>query len=169
MTGQLASLLRSSLDTASSPLVPLDQELATVRDYLDIERVRFGARLRFELHVAPELGRAIVPRLSLQTLVENSVKYAIATRREGGLITVTASQTGDTLRLRVSDDGPGFDANATPAGHGLALLRDRLSMSYGARARMTIESRPGCTAVLIEIAEWQRPPSTAVAGRAGHP
>ena len=83
MTGQLASLLRSSLDSTATPLVTLEQELRVVRAYLDIERVRFGDRLRYD--VAPRWGAAAtVPRMALQTLVENSVKYAVSPRREGG-------------------------------------------------------------------------------------
>jgi sensor histidine kinase YesM len=157
MTGQLASLLRSSLDTASSPLVPLEQELAAVRDYLDIERVRFGDRLRYDIQIPQELGRASVPPLSLQTLVENSVKYAVAPRREGGSIWIAAAADGPNLRLEVSDDGPGFDASAMPAGHGLALLRDRLAMTFGARAHISIDCRPGRAAVSIEIADGTSP------------
>src|SRR5476649_585822 len=83
MTGQLASLLRSALDSTATPLVPLDDELRVVRAYLDIERVRFGDRLRYDVELGDGTGRAIVPRMALQTLVENSVKYAISTRPRG--------------------------------------------------------------------------------------
>ena len=91
MTTQLASLLRSSLDAANGALVPLADELRTVRDYLDIERVRFGSRMKPELTIDAAAENALVPRFSLQTLVENSVKYAIAPRRDGGRIAVRAS------------------------------------------------------------------------------
>ena len=69
------------------PLVPLDDELRVVRDYLEIERVRFGDRLRFTMSTPMTASaNASVPRLPLQTLVENSVKYAVSPRREGGTI-----------------------------------------------------------------------------------
>jgi sensor histidine kinase YesM len=74
MTAQLASLLRSSLDAANMPLVPLADEVRIVRDYLDIERVRFGQRMQPDLAIDPGVESALVPRFSLQTLVENSVK-----------------------------------------------------------------------------------------------
>jgi sensor histidine kinase YesM len=150
MTGQLASLMRSSLDTQSTPLVPLAQELRVVRDYLEIERVRFGDRLRFTLDVPPETERTLIPRLSLQTLVENSVKFAVSTRREGAAIAIRAAVTGERVRLTVEDDGPGFNGT-TPDGHGLALLRSRLAMLFGARAALDIESGPGRTSVTIEV------------------
>ena len=152
MTGQLASLLRSSLDSAAESLVPLEQELKVVRDYLDIENVRFGDRLKYRFEIDPRLTGCLVPKLSLQTLVENSVKYAVATRREGGSIVVSATPAAGGVRLEVSDDGPGFDGdNESPAGHGLALLRDRLQMTLGDRGRLSVQSRPGHTTVTMDI------------------
>jgi sensor histidine kinase YesM len=151
MTGQLASLLRSSLDTGANSLVPLEQELKVVRDYLDIERVRFGDRLKYTFEIDDAVMARAVPRLSLQTLVENSVKFAVAPRREGGTILVGVAARGDRLRLEVSDDGPGFDVNESPAGHGLALLRDRLRMTLGDNGRLSAVSVPGRTTVSIEI------------------
>ena len=100
MTGQLASLMRSSLDSTASSLVPLEQELKIVRDYLDIERVRFGERLRFQIDADGVPGSVMVPRLSLQTLVENSVKYAVSPRREGATVTIRAKKTGSSHPAR---------------------------------------------------------------------
>jgi sensor histidine kinase YesM len=151
MTGQLASLLRSSLDTEASSVVPLEQELQTVRNYLDIERVRFGERLRYQLEVAGEVGALLVPRMSLQTLVENSVKYAVAGRRGGGSIAVRAWSRGERLRLEVEDDGPGFDESTVPANHGLALLRERLRLTFEGRASMRVTAMAGRTVVGIEL------------------
>lgn len=154
MTGQLASLLRSSLNSAAESLVPVEQELKVVRDYLDIENVRFGDRLKYRVEVDPGLIGRRVPKLSLQTLVENSVKYAVAPRREGGSIVVRALPASDGLRLEVSDDGPGFDSDSeAPARHGLALLRDRLQMTLGDGGRLSIQSRPGLTTVTMQISE----------------
>lgn len=151
MTGQLASLLRSSLDAADSPLVPLHQELRSVRDYLEIERVRFGDRLRFRITMPDGIERVTVPRFALQTLVENSVKFAVSPRREGGLVDVAAERSALEVRLSVTDDGPGFDPAAAPAHHGLALLRERLALSFGARASLQVSSRPGETCVTVTV------------------
>jgi signal transduction histidine kinase len=151
MTNQLASLMRSSLDTASTPLVPLEEELRVVRDYLQIERVRLGDRLRFTVDVPAAADAVLVPRLSLQTLVENSVKYAVSARREGGAIAIGAAVTASGVRLEVEDDGPGFDPACLPEGHGLALLNARMAMMFGERARFDVDSRPGRTLVAIEV------------------
>lgn len=151
MTGQLASLLRSSLDGAAAPLVPLHQELRSVRDYLEIERVRFGDRLRFHITMPDGIEQVVVPRFALQTLVENSVKFAVSPRREGGLVDVEAEVLHGQVRLRVSDDGPGFDPATAPAHHGLALLRERLALSLGERASLDVSSRAGRTAVTVTV------------------
>jgi LytS/YehU family sensor histidine kinase len=149
MTTDLAALLRSSMDQ-QSPLVPLDDELRIVRTYLDIERVRFGDRLRYQIDAEASIGSTPVPRLAVQTLVENAVKYAVSPRREGATIAVRAAGDGHRVRLSVHDDGPGF-AGALPEGHGLALLQSRLAMLFENRATLTIESRPGDTRVTIEV------------------
>ena len=151
MTGQLASLLRSALDSTATPLVTLDDELRVVRAYLDIERVRFGDRLRYSVDLPDGAGQKLVPRMALQTLVENSVKFAVSPRREGATIVVRAQKADGRLAISVDDDGPGFDPQLRPAGHGLDLLAGRLAMLFGDRAAMRVESRPGYSGVTIEL------------------
>ena len=165
MTGQLASLMRSSLDQHATPLVALEDELKTVRDYLAIEQVRFGDRLRYDIKVDDRLNGQRVPRLALQTLVENSVKYAVSPRREGASIAIRATidrprpPSHAKAMVVIEDDGPGFDASTLPSGHGLALLRDRLSLLFGDEATLHIESAPGRTAVAIIVPETHDRPS----------
>jgi LytS/YehU family sensor histidine kinase len=154
MTGQLASLLRNSLDMAGTPLVPLRQEFRNVGDYLDIERVRFGNRLRFSVACPADLEDVLVPRFAVQTLVENSVKYAVSPRRGGGTIRVSARGSALDVTVTVEDDGPGFDQSGVPAQHGLALLRDRLRLSYADRAAMRVVVEPGRTRVIVAIPRW---------------
>lgn len=153
MTGLLASLLRASLDSADSPLVPLSTELQTVRTYLDIERVRFDDRLRYSIDVPTHLADVMVPRFALQTLVENSIKFAVAPRREGGQVRVSASAAADatTVDLVVEDDGPGFELATAPPRHGLALLRERLTLSSGERGALGVRATPGQTRVVVTV------------------
>ena len=150
MTTQLASLMRSSLDQSSTPLVPLEQEVQSVRDYLEIEHVRFGDRLRYDIQVNSDAASVLVPRLALQTVVENSVKYAVSARREGASVSIAGQRTDGRLHVEVTDDGPGFNASI-PDGHGLALIRARLSMLYGDQASLTVSSQPGRTTVAMDI------------------
>ena len=147
---QLSALMRSSLDQRQS-LVALEDELGIVRSYLEIERVRFGDRLRFQIDAGPGTGDGRVPRMSLQTIVENSVKYAVSAARDGASIAISAVREGDRLRLTVEDDGPGFDATHLPEGHGLQLLKSRVAMTFGGRAGVGIDSAPGRTSVTLDL------------------
>jgi len=145
--GRLAALLRASLDSSNQPLIPLRQELAMVESYIDIERVRFGDKLRGSVEVPTELQGANVPPMSVQSLVENAVKHGITPLSGGGEILVTASAENGGLRIEVRDTGPGFDLTAIPAGHGLDNLVERLDALFGAKARLNFLRRDGYSVV----------------------
>ena len=147
IVGRLAALLRASLDTGNQPLIPLRQELATVESYVNIERVRFGDKLRGSVEVPAELLDAKVPAMAVQSLVENAVKYGITPQSGGGEFLVTAAADDGNLRIEVRDTGPGFDLAAIPAGHGLDNLVDRLDALFGAKARLNVLRRDGYTVV----------------------
>jgi sensor histidine kinase YesM len=151
MTTQLASLMRSSLEAGSTPLIPLAQEMQSIRDYLEIERVRLGDRLRYEIRMPNETECTLMPRLALQTVVENAIKYVVSPRRQGGSISIVARRDADRLSVEVTDDGPGFDAAVLPEGHGLALVRDRLGFLYGKAAELSVSSQPGRTTIAIVV------------------
>jgi sensor histidine kinase YesM len=136
IVSRLAALLRFSLDSGRTSLVPLAQEIKIVRDYLEIERVRFGERLRYSIDVPPQLEAAQVPPLAVQTLVENSLKHVVAVRREGGEVRIAARRTDTGLELAVADTGPGFDVGAAPPGHGIDNLLGRLEVLFGDAAVM---------------------------------
>jgi two-component system sensor histidine kinase AlgZ len=99
LLNQLAALLRFSLDSVKARLVPLDQELKIVRDYLEIEKARFAGRLRYEIDAPAALLATLVPPLAIQTLIENSVKYAVAPKRDGSTLGPGRAQrrAGDCL------------------------------------------------------------------------
>lgn len=145
--GQLASLLRSSLDSGQQPLIPLRQELAMVRSYLEIEKVRFGEKLKGNVDVASDLEEAKVPPMSVQSLVENAVKHGITSQNGGGEVWVDASAESGSLRIEVSDSGPGFDLTAIRPGHGLDNLVQRLDALFGARGRLNVVRRDGYSVV----------------------
>jgi sensor histidine kinase YesM len=154
---QLASLMRSSLDRGAA-LATLDEELTLTKSYFEIERVRFGDRLRFHVAADADIKRALVPRMSLQTLAENAVKYAVSPSRDGATVTVTAARHEGMLRLTVEDDGPGFDASRLPAGHGLQLLQSRLAMTFGSRATLKVENSPGRARIMLTLPLIETPP-----------
>ena len=149
--GKLASLLRFSISANQSSLVPLAQELKIVRDYLDIEATRFGRRLHYEISVPDSLGDLKVPPLALQTLVENSVKHAVAQRSQPSSIQINGTRRDSRLALTVSDDGPGFSlADITPD-HGLGNLVGRLELLFGEGAQLNVQRVAGKTIVSITV------------------
>jgi sensor histidine kinase YesM len=143
IVGRLAALLRSSLDTTNRSLIPLEQELAMVQDYVDIERARLGDKLHGRVEVAAELRDARVPPLSLQSLVENAVKHGISPGRDGGEVCVSASAENGQLRIAVSDTGAGFDLSTVTAGHGLDSLVGRLDALFSSGAHLAVSRRDG--------------------------
>ncbi|MDR3739893.1 MAG: histidine kinase [Terracidiphilus sp.] len=148
---RLASLLRFSLNSSQQSLVPLEQELKIVRDYLEIETTRFGARLRYSINAGADTSSYKVPPLALATLVENAVKHVVARRTEGATIAITATSTDGRLILDVADDGPGFELGKVPADHGLGNLAARLDLLLGARASLDVLQREGSTVVRITM------------------
>jgi sensor histidine kinase YesM len=151
LVGKLAGLLRRSLDSNYERLASLETELKIVTDYLEIERARYGSRLRFFIDVPPELRSAAVPALSIQTLVENSVKYAVGSRCEGAEIRVRAYAIDGALSVEVSDDGPGFTQQAIRHGHGLDNLQRRLAALFGPAARLEVSRKAGFATVTYSL------------------
>ena len=136
--GKLASLLRFSLNAHHSGFVPLGQEIKIVRDYLEIEKTRFGARLRYEIAVPESLDGVKVPPLALQSLVENSVKHVVSQRVQGAMIQLTGAANAERVRFEVIDDGPGFTLDAITPEHGLGNLVARLELLYGGAGRLEV-------------------------------
>jgi hypothetical protein len=135
MVTRLSSFLRFSLDNDPMQKITLEQELAAIMLYLDIEKVRFEERLSLELDIADESRQALIPSLLLQPLVENAIKYGIARSEQGARLRIAARVFAGELLLELSDDGPGVelldgkipDAN----GVGLRNTRERLVELYG--------------------------------------
>jgi signal transduction histidine kinase len=138
MVHRLADFLRLALEASDLPEVTVREELVATDTYLDIERVRAGARLRATIDTAPDAEECLVPTLILQPLVENAVRYAVATRASGGSIAVRAERLGARLVLTVTDDGPGLGRGGDGAGIGLANVRRRLTTHYGDAASFTL-------------------------------
>ena len=167
MLARVSDFLRLTLTAPVRDEVALADEIDYVRQYLEIERVRFGDRLRTELDVAPDVWEAAVPAFVLQPLIENAVRHAIAPRETGGAITLEARRSGDTLRVSIIDDGPGVrdDPRGNGSGRiGLANTRDRLRELYGERGRLELVNIPdGGTRATMEI------PFQRTVGEQAHP
>jgi LytS/YehU family sensor histidine kinase len=141
MTERLAEIFRYTLQGSERERVPLREELDFVRAYLEIEHARMGERLRVEESIAPDALDCDVPPLVLQPLVENAVIHGAASRPEGGTVRIVARREGQSLRLEVVDDGPGFDPSADGDGFGLHSVRERVRV-LGPGHALTVESSP---------------------------
>jgi signal transduction histidine kinase len=153
MIARLSDFLRLTLQTAGTPEIMLANDLVFVRKYLDIQKLRFGERLRYAFEIAPEVMNAMVPALLLQPLVENAVRHGILARASGGSLVVSARNLDDTLLINVDDDGPGMQKSTQPtSGLGLSNTATRLAELYGNLARFTVgRSSAGGVGVAIRI------------------
>ena len=160
MTDKLSSFLRASVSCNPTELVPLEEELDLTADYLAIEAVRFGERLRVEISCAAEARSVPVPGLLIQPLVENAVKYGVARSAQPVTIRIDAAVDGGTLCLTVTHDGgTGLPSiKTTGTGVGLHNVRRRLEALYGSRA--SLDAQPvgiGYQARIILPIEARRP------------
>jgi LytS/YehU family sensor histidine kinase len=131
---RLSELLRLTLDQSKPQEVPLNEELAFLDRYLEIEQTRFSERLKIEKSIAPEVQQALVPYLILQPLVENAIRHGIEPREEKGLLRICASRRNGRLELSVVDNGNGLAEKQEMPGRrgiGLSNTRSRLSHLYG--------------------------------------
>ncbi len=168
MLSRLSSFLRYTLANEPTAHVTLAQEVETLKLYLEIEKMRFEARLRPSFEIDPRVEKARLPSLLLQPLVENAIKYAVTPKEDGADIRVTARLAGDRVQIDVSDTGPGLQtAPKRPSlstGVGIANIRDRLAQAYGQDQRFQIRALPsGGFGVEIEIPFQLEEPTREVA------
>lgn len=162
MLAQLSQLLRVSLESDARQDVTLEQELAFLKGYLEIEQARFGDRLGVIFDIAPETLTAQVPNLLLQPLVENAVRHGIAPYARPGEVRIAARKVSDRLKIEISDTGPGIERVAKNGGQGngigLINTQARLQQLYG--DKQSFKARDGAkggTVVEVTIPLHCRP------------
>jgi Histidine kinase len=136
---ELARTLRYTLGSGDGELVTLEQELATVEDYLALEGLRLGDRLRVSVEVASQARKLRIPVMLLQTLVENAIKHGIAELPAGGVLRICAWTAGGALLLEVENPHPEPRAQHTPDGIGIANAQRRLQLLFGPRATLNLD------------------------------
>lgn len=148
---RLSEFLRSTLSVAEQEEIPVEKELELARMYLDVERERFGDRLRVTQNLGAGCGGCVVPALILQPLVENAVKHGIAGLVEGGEIRLAAEFYDGMLHITVEND---FDPDTQPGlrnGLGLANVRNRLRTQYHHEGSVRTETREHRFSVHLEL------------------
>jgi sensor histidine kinase YesM len=133
----LSDLLRSSLYKNDTTLIPVEEEMQLVKDYLELEKIRFEDRLDAEIHIDPAvIGKMILP-LSVQLLVENAIKHGIAKSRSGGKVSIQLRQ--DNGNLSVTVESPGQWNDQVNNGLGLKNLKERLHLQFGDSASFQVK------------------------------
>lgn len=168
---RFGDLMRYALATTEAgDAVTLADEWNFVRNYLALERLRLGDRLRLDTDIEDGALKAVLPALTLQPLVENAIRHAVASRASGGTLTLRARLDGEYVELEVGDDGPGSDPEVVAVdgvgspvrtggvlaptatapsvsggtgGHGLRLVRSRLAVLHGDDVDFRITTQPG--------------------------
>ncbi|TAN50011.1 MAG: sensor histidine kinase [Betaproteobacteria bacterium] len=153
MQKNLIALLRASMPGMRETETNLGRELAVVRPYLEILRVRMGERLQTEVNVSAGLHSAEFPPMMLQSLVENAIKHGLEPKPEGGTLRVGAEVVHGRLEVSVADTGVGFGRAATAGtGVGLANIRERLKLLYGGDAELRIaDNAPAGTRITVVV------------------
>ena len=157
MIYRLSSILRSLLRMHEN-LNSLREEIQFIDDYMGIELVRFGDKLRFVKEIDPKTMDRLVPSMLLQPLIENSIKHGLSSKVDGGMIRIRSRLEGGRLFLLVEDDGVGIPeaklATLFEQGIGINNVNERLKVLFGNDYRMSIDSRPGHgTQTEIELPE----------------
>jgi two-component system LytT family sensor kinase len=179
MIVKLANILRALLRDRED-FVPLEEELAFTDDYLDIEVVRFGAKLKVVKDIAEDTLPVVVPSMVLQPLIENSIKHGLEPRISGGTVTLRSRIVDGMLILEVEDDGVGMEPGGPVtsavsgvvregSGIGMKNVKERMQVLYGDAAQVELVSRPGrgtrvrlmMPAAEMENGAWLTRPSTA--------
>src|SRR5581483_10245115 len=148
---RLSEFLRSTLNLAEQEEIPLAQEFSLAKMYLDVERERFGDRLRAGQTLPPDCAGCLVPSLILQPLVENAVKHGIAGLMEGGAVCLAAECRKGVLHITIENDFDPESRALARNGLGLTNVRSRLNTWYRNRARLTTETRERRFSVHLEL------------------
>jgi sensor histidine kinase YesM len=152
---QLSDVFRYALDSHQDHMVKLYKEIEFIENYVHIQQVRFGDRLKFEKDIDPSCTNTKVPPMILQPLVENSVKYGIAPKPTGGTISLTVRRSGSIIFFEVKDNGLGINAkkvmDGSSSGIGMVNTNMRLKSYFGADSHLRVRSTENGYAVSFYI------------------
>ncbi|MGA7159488.1 MAG: sensor histidine kinase [Bacteroidota bacterium] len=147
---KLSELFRYTLKSAEKTSVSVAEELAIVRTYLEIEKVRFGERLQYDISCDDGVRDFMIPALIIQPLVENSIKHGISPQIHGGKINIEIGKVDRNCLISVIDNGKGMGNADTASGFGLRSVEERLKLRYGASSSLRLIPDE-CTHFVITI------------------
>ncbi|MDI1353498.1 MAG: histidine kinase [bacterium] len=147
---RLSNMLRSTLLLDKSKVIPLKEELNLVKDYLELEKIRYEERLHYEFAVTEEVTTCLIPPFIIQSQVENAIKHGISKHPGKGTILVEAEQLGDDLKIVISNTGK-IRTESSATGVGLTNSAQRLNLLYGNRGTIDVKAVNDLVVVAINI------------------
>lgn len=152
----LGELLRFSI-SKENDLIPIHEDMKQIRNYLTIQKIRFGSKLQIDIRIDPDIESLYTLKLLIQPIIENAIIHGLEPKKGTGSLVIEGSREGDKVRFVIQDDGVGFERTNVPSsdshtGIGLDNARKRLELYFGEEAPMQIHSKPGeGTTVILEI------------------
>lgn len=146
----LADLLRNSLYSGDKQMITIKEEIELVKDYLELEKLRLEERLQYHIEAGDELHDMLIPRLSIQTLVENAIKHGIGQQKQGGLISIKLTNNHSELTMCVTNPGR-LKPVEESSGLGIKNLNERLQLQYKGTACFTISEANDMVTATIKI------------------
>jgi sensor histidine kinase YesM len=151
MLVNLIHYMRTSLSRTLPEATTLDQEIDMIKAYLNIQKIRMGERLHFDIELPDAVRKLPFPPMLLQPLVENAVKHGLEPAIEGGEITIKVVEENSLIRIEVQDTGNGFSSYKT-AGVGITNVRERIRLLYGDKGRLILQANdPHGVKAIIEV------------------
>ncbi|MFY0687723.1 MAG: histidine kinase [Cyclobacteriaceae bacterium] len=147
---QLSNILRNSLSAQRKKLISFEEELTTVKDYLELEHIRYEERLRTSFDLEKGSDQFEIPPLMIQTLVENGIKHGISTLKDGGEISVKSRLINGKLRIEIRNSGKFAEGGTPGVGYGLLNTKKRLELIFGEQSSFKISNETN-NIVLTEI------------------
>ncbi|MFM1912223.1 MAG: Histidine kinase [Bacteroidota bacterium] len=136
---KLSKLLRNSLLADRQNLIPIKEEIETVKDYLALEKIRYEERLEWEFDISDETKNGLIPPMILQTLVENSIKHGISKTIKGGKITISIQKIDEFILIKVINPGKLVGLENPESGFGTDITKQRLELIFGSTAQLNLE------------------------------
>ncbi len=137
---QLSNILRNTLMMHKNKYITLEEELVLVKDYLELEHIRFEERLNFNFSIDPSTLSLNIPPMMIQTLVENGIKHGISKYPEGGSITIHSSKTENGFEIKITNTGQLIVQSKSDSGFGIENTKNRLELLFGKKASFFLEN-----------------------------
>lgn len=141
MALSLSDLFKYTINRKGKKNSTIGDEVEMVKNYLEVEQIRFGDRLSYQIDVDENLNNLEIPMFLIQPLIENAVKHGISKIEESGIIHLKISKSANNIIISVKDNGPEF-SDGLVSGHGLQTVYDLLKLSYGDNATVNMQNTP---------------------------